>query len=370
MNTASDKQSPDRNGVPHPREVSELVGHAQAQATLRHAWDSGRLPHAWLLSGARGIGKASLAYRFASFVLSDPPPAVQALFTDTPQGILPPPGASAPHYVALGTHPDLFVLEPGKRNRETNRISKDIVVSQVREATHFCHMTPALATWRIVLIDPAEEMTQSAANALLKILEEPPRQALILLVTHNPARLLSTIRSRCAQLALANLETDVVEERLRAFDGDLDGDDASAIARLAEGSIARALELSDAGGIDLYRRMIGVLDQMPATDPASLHEFADRVSQGGEGGSFRLGGELFAWWIGRLARAGATGRMPMEVVRGEANVIERLLGLAPLEDWLDLWEKTIRLFRQAEERHFDRRQVVLSLFLDIEAMAA
>lgn len=346
--------------VPHPRETTDLAGQGRAEATLRRAWDSGRLPHAWLLTGARGIGKATLAYRFAKFVLAGPATDGPDMLGAPPTDLAGPADAADARRVAAASHPDLHVLEPGRSG---------ILADQVGGAVHFCHMTAAASPWRIVVVDPAEEMNITAANRLLKVLEEPPRHALLLLVSHQPARLLPTIRSRCARLALPVLDDATVRRHLAAFRPDLAADDADAIARLAEGSIGRALTLASAGGLDLYRDMLDLLGAMPDPDPAALHAFADKLSQGGEGGSFRLGGDLLAWWLGRLAHASATGRMPPTVLAGEDAVVRRLRDGVALERLLDLWDKTVRLFGDAEHRNYDRRQVVLTLFLEIQAIA-
>ncbi len=355
--------------VPHPRASAGIDGQDAAAATLRRAWDSGRLPHAWLLTGARGIGKATLAYRFATFVLAGPANPPGGLLADAPAELTPDPNAPAAHQVAAGSHPDLFVLEPGRINPETNKVSHDILAGHVGQAVQFCFMTPAAAPWRVVIVDPADAMNTTAANRLLKVLEEPPRQALLLLISHQPARLLPTIRSRCARLAMPVLAEATVERHLTRFRPELAEADAHALARLAEGSIGRALALASAGGLNLYREMLGLMDAMPRPEPGALHAFAEKLGQGGEAGTFRLGGDLLAWWLARLARAAATGGAPAPVVTGEAELMQRLAARAPLERWLDLWDKTIRLLNEAEQRSYDRKQVVLTIFLEIEALA-
>ena len=376
--------------VPHPARTLDLAGHDAAEATLRRAWDSGRLPHAWLITGPRGIGKATLAYRFARFALNGGASAFAlngggsaedgaenagggGLFGDTPApapDLRIPPDAAVVHQIAAGSHPDMAVLAPGRPNPETGKTSQDIVVAQVRQAVKFCFMTPASAPWRVIVVDPVEAMNANAANALLKVLEEPPRQALLLLVSHAPARLLPTIRSRCSQLALAALPEAVVIEKLASFRPDLAAEDRTALARLAEGSVGTALALAEAGGLELYRELVDLLAAMPTPETARLHALGDWLNQGGEGSRFRLGGDLLGWWLARLVRAGATGEMPPEVVAGEAAAMRRLLDRVALEQWLELWDKTGRLFDQAETRHLDRKQVVLTLFLDIAARAA
>lgn len=353
---------------PHPKQTGDLLGHTDAEVTLRHAWESGRLPHAWLITGLRGIGKATLAYRMATFALCDQ--LGKNLTGDLAVGLHVPLDAPEVRDVAMGSHPDLYVLEPGQRNPDTNTISHDIVVGQVRQASHFCFMTPARAAWRVIVVDPADEMTSSAANALLKLLEEPPPQALLLLISHAPARLLPTIRSRCAQLALSPLPDREVQTRLQIHRPDIPDTDAAILARLAEGSIGIAFELARAGGLDLYRDLIALLGGMPRIDADRLHAFAEKMSQGGEAGTFRLGTRLLQWWIGRMTRAGAIAQYPSPIIPEETSVMQHLLSRVALEQWLELWEKIGHLAVDAEQRHLDRKQVVLTLFLEIEALTA
>lgn len=366
--TTSGEKEDKAKGPPHPRGVSGLLGHESAEATLLNAWTSGRLPHAWLLTGPRGIGKATMAYRFARFVLEGG--GSGGLFGDGPGSLDIDPESATARQVAAGSHPDFVVLEPGLPNPSNGRPSKDILVGHVRKAVHFCFMTPSLSRWRVVLVDPADAMNPNAANALLKILEEPPPQALLLLVSHAPAALLPTIRSRCAQLAMAGLPEETVSERLTAYAPDLNESDALALARLAEGSPGRAIALHDAGGLDLYREMLAVLDSISRGQAGALHRFAERLSQGGGGGSFQVGGELLSWWLARTVRAGAEARIPPEVIAGEGETMARLLDRGHLEQWLELWEKVSDLFGSAERGNLDRRQVTLTALLEIEALAA
>lgn len=356
-------------GPPHPRRVTNLLGHERAEKTLLNAWTSGRLPHAWLLTGPRGIGKGTLAYRFARFVLDGG--GSGGLFGDGPDSLEIDAESATARQVAAGSHPDFFVLEPGMPNPATGRPSKDILVGHIRKAVHFCFMTPSQSRWRVVLVDPADSMNPNAANALLKVLEEPPPQALLLLVSHAPAALLPTIRSRCAQLAMPGLPEETVRAQLNAYAPDLAEMDALALARLADGSPGRAISLHDAGGLDLYRDMVALLDVLSrGPGGGDLHRFAERLSQSGEGGSFQVGGDLLSWWLARLTRAKAEGRLPPEVIAGESETMGRLLQWGGLEQWLELWEKITHLFGGAERGNLDRRQVTLTALLEIEALAA
>lgn len=370
MAARADKDAEGADSLIHPRAETCLEGHSDAERVLLRAWDSGRLPHAWLLCGPRGIGKATLAYRFARFVLAGGGAGETDLLGGAPATLHMDPDHTVARQVAAGGHPDLLALQPGMAHPDNGRPSREILVGHVRRAVHFCFMTPASADWRVVILDPADALTPNAANALLKVLEEPPARALILLVSHAPGALLPTIRSRCAQLALAPLQRDSVAALLRKHLPDLADADVDALAGLAEGSLGRALELHGAGGLDLYRDLVSLLGDIPGIAPERLHAFGDRLGQGRDGESFRLCGELLGWWLGRLVRAGAQGRAPGEVVPGEQEVMARLLARADLERWIELWEKTVRLFARAERSHFDRKQVILTAFLEMETVAA
>ncbi len=356
--------------VPHPRQTPDLLGHGEGERVLLRAWASGRLPHAWLITGARGVGKATLAYRFAKFVLAGGGEG-GGLFADGPDSLDLDAAHPVARQVAVGSHPDIFALEPFmQREQRSLKPSAEILVEHVRQAVHFCFMTPSSSAWRVIVVDPAEEMNANAANALLKVLEEPPSQAVLLLVSHAPARLLPTIRSRCAQLSLATLDETSMATLLDRHLPEAAGDDRAALAQLAEGSVGRALDLHQAGGLRLYRELVDLLTGLPQLDTGRLHAFADKLAQGQDPTAFRLGGELLGWWLGRLIRAEARGETAREVVAGEAAAMARLGARAELEQWLSLWEKIAGLFRRAERANLDRKQVVLTTFLDLQATAS
>src|SRR6201988_2991240 len=199
--------------VTHPRETSELFGHREAEMALLAAYRSGRIPHAWLIGGAQGIGKATLAYRMARFVLTHRHPHSPAV--QRAQTLAVDPNDHVARQVAAGAHGGLRVLERGLNDRGVLRTV--ITVDETRETISFSGSTAAVEGWRVCIVDTVDELNPNAANALLKILEEPPRQSLFLLVRHAPARVLPTILSRCRRLALRPLaEADVIGAVSRA----------------------------------------------------------------------------------------------------------------------------------------------------------
>src|SRR5918999_5256187 len=185
-----------------PRANPDLLGQDRAIAVLRDAWRSGRPPHAWLISGPRGIGKATLAFRLARALLAD------ADATDADLGL--PPEHPVFRQVAAGAHPDLRVLEPPREAR-SNRQRSEIAVEVVRNATAAMHSTAAMGGHRVVIVDGAELLNRNAANALLKPLEEPPPATTLILVSHHPGRVMPTLRSRCAKLRLGRPDDEAVE---------------------------------------------------------------------------------------------------------------------------------------------------------------
>lgn len=349
-----------------PRRNTIFSGHELAEAAIMHAWASGRMHHAWLISGQRGVGKATLAYRIARMALSGAGGA--DLFGAAASTLDIGPDASVYRQVASGGHPDLLTVERGLDEKRDRRRA-EIVVDDVRQVGEFLHLKAALGGWRVVIVDSADDMNRNAANALLKLLEEPPRHALILVVSHAPGRLLSTIRSRCRRLTLGPLPDATVLGILGRYLPDLSEVDRILLARLGNGSIGRAMEIALAGGIELHRVIAEQLAAMPKVDGAALQALADRVAQGGGEGPFRLATELLLDNLARLVRVGAAGSRGDDVAIGDSNNLGRLIGPSNLDQWLDLWEKISRLFARTEAVKLDRKQVWVGTMLEIGGLA-
>ncbi|MBF0304772.1 MAG: DNA polymerase III subunit delta' [Alphaproteobacteria bacterium] len=344
----------------------DLIGHERAEQAFLDAWGSGRLAHAWLLCGPRGIGKATLAFRIARFVLAGGgegdlfggPPSSLALAADHPVF----------RRVAARGHPDLCVIER-TADEKSGKLRGEVVVADVRAAGSFLSLTPADGGWRVVVVDAACEMNRNAANGILKMLEEPPPRALLLLVSHSPGKLLPTIRSRCRKLVLRPLAEERVAGLARRAMPDLSAEEAAILARLGEGSVGRALALAGQGGATLYRDMLTILDGLPRLDVPALHAFGDRMARGESDDAFRTVGELFVWWLGRMIRAGGLGAPPVEVLDGESGLMNRLLAARRLDRWIEVWDNVTHLFSRAETLRLDRKQVVLNAFLAVERAA-
>ena len=348
-----------------PRAALRLVGHGDAERRFAQCWHAGRLGHAWLISGLKGVGKATFAWRCARFILA---------VGGRGDGLDIDPGSRTFRLINAGTHPACRLVRPTVNATATPpRLRQDIAVGDVRALAPFLHQTVAAGGWRCVIVDAADEMTASAANALLKLLEEPPPQTVIILVCHAPSRLLPTIRSRCQRLALRPLTTAQVLEVLADVRGELSPQDIHVLARLCGGAPGRAVTLADAGGVDEFRELIGLLQTLPQLDTGKLHARADRVGRGAAGeAAFRTTGYLLLHWLERLIGAQARGAAASpddEVIAGEATLNARLAAAGALEGWVAVWEKTSRLFARAQALNLDRKQVFLNAVLAVAAAA-
>ncbi len=232
---------PDRiEGAPHPRETNLLYGQDAAQADFLQAFGSDRLHHGWLITGPRGVGKATLAWQIARFLLATPLVREDGLF-----GAPPPPTdlhIAPDHPVSrrmlAGSEAGLFALRRPYDDK-AKRLKAQITVDEVRRLKGFFALSSADGGRRVVIVDTADDMNVSAANAILKLLEEPPDRTTLLLVSHQPSRLLPTIRSRCRELRLAPLNAADMAQALAATEIEQDVSNPAALAALSGGRWAR-----------------------------------------------------------------------------------------------------------------------------------
>jgi DNA polymerase-3 subunit delta' len=330
--------------LPEPRANPLLLGHVAAERTVVEAMRGGRMHHAWLITGSPGIGKATLAFRFARRLLAGQPDG-DTLALDEHHPVF--------RRVAAASHADMLTVERAW-NEKTKRLRGEIVAEDTRSIADFLHLTPAEGGWRVVVVDGAEDLNRHAANALLKVLEEPPPRAVLLLVSAAPGRLLPTIRSRCRRLALEPLDEATMQALLARALPEAGADERTRLATIAEGSPGRALALAAAGGVAMATLVDKVLADLPGEggDPARAVQRANEIADtlGREEGGFAT---FFA-----LLRA-AVAAAVRDAGRGRADPDQRrLLGKRSLEAWVDVWQALTRLAEETERFHLDARQAV------------
>jgi len=340
-----DIAEPDQlEGAPHPREQFAFFGHREGEEAFIEGLRGARLHHAWLIGGPQGIGKATLAYRVARTVL-DPrksrDPDVQTLDTA--------PEATVARQVAALSHPNLAVLRRAPAT-DKKAASSTIPVDAVRRALSMFGSTAADGGYRVCIVDSAEDLTTSSANALLKVIEEPPPRSLFLIVSHAPQRVLPTIRSRCRRLLLRPLDDADIRSAIASLGPPWSGmpqDVVDQALRYGEGSVRRTLELLDAEKVSFIEHVTGLLEGLPKTDIRQIYALAESLSRKDAEESYDLALETVQRWVTERLHARAS------------------LGASRLAPLVEVCDKIARSAREIDVFNLDRRPFILTLFDDL-----
>lgn len=345
---------PDRvPGAPHPRETPRIFGQDAAIADFTAAARSGRLHHGWLITGPRGTGKATLAWAMARWLIAG---------ADSADLSVPPDDPVARRILAL-SEPRLHLVRR-TADEKTGRIGAQITVEEIRRLLAFFHMSAAEGGRRVAIVDAADELNTAAANALLKMLEEPPRNAVLLLVAHQPARLLPTIRSRCRELRLHPLSPEDMGRALAPLDVQGDPDRLSA---LAAGSVGEALRLAGQDGLAVYDRIVALFSG-PRMDRQAAAELAGIAGQRAtaEGDPFDLTVTLIDRFLSRAARAGLMGAPLPEAATGEGAVLARIApDAAAARHWAGRQAELSSRARRGRAVNLDPATLVLDMLLSL-----
>lgn len=329
----------DDDSVTLPRVTTAFFGHGEAEQTLLEAYRGGRIPHAWLIGGEQGIGKATLAYRLARFVLANPDPSTPAVQKAKTLAVSP--DHPVARRIAGQAHSDLLVLE--RTINDKGKLSQDILVENARRSVAFFGSTAGEGGWRVAIIDVVEDLNRSSANSLLKIVEEPPPFSLLLLVSHAPARVMPTIRSRCRKLMLRPLAVDdVVGAASAALGSDVDTAELRAAAESADGSVGRALMLLEGDVLELRKQVEGLLNHLPNVDQRALHTLGDKISGTDAETLAAFMDAVNGWLSSRLA--------------GGTQDKGRMIRVA------EAWEKVNKQGQEVETYNLDRKPFVFSVF--------
>ncbi|MDR5654622.1 DNA polymerase III subunit delta' [Ruixingdingia sedimenti] len=366
-----DFPEPDRiEGAPHPRETPRLYGHAGAEAEFLSAFNAGRLHHAWLIAGPRGVGKATLAWRIARFLLTAPegdgglfgaPPPPDTL--DVPED------DPAARRIAALSEPRLFLLRRGL-NESEKAPAQEILVKEVRALKSHFALSSADGGRRVAIIDAADDLNPSAANALLKLLEEPPVGVTFLLIAHQPNRLLPTIRSRCRLLRLAPLAPDDLSAALAQAGAEVPPGAEQALAELAGGSVGAALRLVNLDGLRLYGQVAALFDTLPRMDRTRALDLAEAGAARGAEARFDLTLTLIDLFLARLARAGSLRQTPPEAAPNEAAILARLAPTpAAARGWADLAQGLTLRVRRGRAVNLDPAALLMDMVLKIDETA-
>jgi DNA polymerase-3 subunit delta' len=368
---------PDRlDGTPHPRDTAKLYGQEAAEARFLQAFNAGRLHHAWLLTGPKGVGKATLAWRIARFLLTEEQ-AEAGMFGDMPDAKPERLDVRADHPVLqrilAGSEPRLFKITRSM-NPDTKRMRDVIVVDDVRKLGHFLSMSAAEGGRRVVILDAADEMNTQAANALLKMLEEPPKLTTFLLIAHQPQGLLPTIRSRCRELRLNTLEANDIAAALEAagVEAGLGAEAASALSALSGGSVGAAARMLELEGLVLYGELVAIFESLPKLDRARVLRLSEAFAARGSEQKLDLLLVLLETLLFRLARAGAMGAQAQALANpNEPALFERLSpNHRAAQRWAALSDELLARARHGRAVNLDPAALILDTFLRIQRSVA
>ncbi len=366
-----DHPEPDRiEGAPHPRDTARLLGQTQAEGTFLQAFNSGRLHHGWMITGPRGVGKATLAWRLARFLLATPENDGGMFAPPPPDTLDIAEGHPIARRIAALSEPRLFLLRRAYDEKKA-KLQDVLSVDEVRKMKSFFALSAADGGRRVAIIDSVDDMNPSAANALLKLLEEPPKSVTMFLISHQPARLLPTIRSRCRELRLGPLSPSDLSDALTMAGGEVAPEDGTALAELAGGSVGEAFRMTNLEGLALYGRLIRLMATLPRLDRVQALALAEAGAARGADAQFDLIVTLLDLFLARLARAGTRGECPPEAAPGEATLIARL---SPnpwaAREWANLAQSLGVRARRGRAVNLDPASLLMDMVLKIDETAA
>lgn len=351
---------PDRiEGAPHPREVVNLFGQEKAEADFLEAFTRGRLHHGWMITGPKGIGKATLAWRIARFLLSQ---SDGDMFT--PDSLQTSPENPIFRRTSALSEPGLFLCRR-PYDQKAKRLKTAITVDEVRSLKSFFTMSATDGGWRVAIIDAADELNRAAENALLKVLEEPPAKTIILLIAHQPSKLLPTIRSRCRELKCQTLSADALSQAITQ--AGFEADDTETLAVLAGGSAGDSIDLLAHDGLKLYADIISLIATAPRMNRPRIIALGVSCTGKGKEDHYDMVIRLTLLALSRMALAGARG--DNHPIAGEDSLARFAADPYQAQLWAELGQTLSGRIAHARAVNLDPGQVILDTFLAIDATA-
>ncbi len=352
--------------IPLPRENLTFKSDVNYEKIFIDSYNSNSFPHAWLLSGPKGIGKSTLAYRFARFILSQTNkknnPRLFEEVSPSEYSLEFSPDDEIYKKIISNSHGDLMVIELTEGHNNKNK--KTISVSEIRKIKPFLSKTSVTGGWKVIIIDSMDEVTLNAENALLKSLEEPPIKTLIILISTNPAKLLPTTISRCRKLPVFPLSNKTLNTLLNMYIPDLDSDDAKILSMLSTGSIGNALNLYENDGVGIFKELIDLYSNLPSINVAMVNKISEAWAKDN---LFKLTIELMSWWISRIIKFKAQNSFSgyEEVITGDKKASQNISNLINLEELLNILENVRTKYNKANTLNLDKRNIIFTSLMEL-----
>ena len=358
----------EHHGLKPPRQNAFCFGHDGVEGEILKLYNNKRMPHGLIFSGPMGIGKSTFAFRLARFLLSrtEVDPNQDALFggddlhTGRADTLLVEPENTVFSRVSSGGHSDLLTVGRLMDDKKGS-IKASVEVAEVRKVAPFLRKTAAEADWRVVIIDDADTMNINAQNALLKILEEPPENTVLILVTHRIGALIPTIRSRTQVLHFKPLSPEHLRQLLVLQGHALSEQEFAALYTLCDGSIGQALDLIENGGLDVMSKIVMMFENYPRWKWSEIHLLAEDMARAGANNSYDMFEKVMQWMADNLTRAKARNA---ELPGGplSMDVFEDIKNKLSLEELVKICENLKQHFESVRRSNLEKRQAVLQAF--------
>lgn len=357
-----DNATPD--GLLPPRQNLMCLGCKELEATLLKRFNADRFPHAMIFSGPNGVGKATFAFRIARFLLSQEASGGMFASEDIPaENFDTPADHPTLRRISSGGHADLMVVGrvfDEKKGKYTN----DIPVDEVRKITPFLRKTSSEGGWRVVIVDEAQHLNRSSQNALLKILEEPPKKTVLILITDQAGRFLPTIRSRCQIYDFKALSTEHMNELAELALPEISASDRSTLVNLSHGQIGEAVRLNEVGGVEIHNDLMDLLKKLPKLSEVETFELSETL--GRDKKTFPIFTQLLLSFLSEMARHTVRGGLAPSVTDEQRDITSRLNQIYTAQDWLIRYDAINRILTDTDRIHLDMKQTVLDIIWTLE----
>jgi len=355
-------------GLLPAREAPDTLGHAELERQILQYFNDGHMPHAMIFAGPEGIGKATFAFRVARFLLKHGKDAGEesggglfgeALPATKPENMDLSLDDVVFRQVASAGHPDLLTIER-PFDEKKGRKQSTVPVEEARKVTPFLRRTASYGGWRVVIVDDADTMNRNSQNAILKILEEPPSQTLLILIAHRMGALIPTIRSRCRMVSFQPLSLENFSTLMKKEQAGLPDTDIRTLYGISGGSVGQGVRILNEGGLEVVAQAMILLSTWPKWDWPQIHHLADGLAQMGQDESFKTFQTVLLWIIEAMVRARAQGTKLPQILDNES--LDRLMSHYNLAEWIEICDNLKAHFDTVEHSNLDKKQAVLGIF--------
>ena len=357
-------------GAPHPMLTNEIIGHSSQKLSFLSSFATNRLPQCWLLAGDMGIGKASFAWLIAKFLLTtkyQPADLKIDLSKTNINSILEPQSGSTLNRIISGSEQRVYIVRRGY-NEKRKTFFKNISIEDVRKLQSYCSLSIADGGKRIIIIDTADDLNKSSSNALLKLLEEPPKNTIFLLISHQPNLLLPTIKSRCQKLSFSNLDQTDLGAVLTAIGCKIEPSDEVSLSILSKGSAGAACRLINSNCINLYRDILNIASSLPNLNTNKILQLSQNYFAKAKPSEFEIFIEMMQHFFSRLCKTGVMQKPVLpSVTDNEAKIMKSLCpNLKSARLWSDVANISLAKLNKGYLLNIDIESLILDAFIYLE----